>query len=277
MIGKTQSVRDKRVYDLAKEYLLIRATKLKKLVTADILEEYLFAPPKPTTVQGIYERILGSAQNANMKAGVIGGSIDGISNLRKVLCGFQPAAIERKYSSDWGSVLNDINKKLRPRVKRGSKINKSPSGLWSKYCKTILASAHFMKKFSSADDFYLWVDFFYKDERSRPALPLLLASEIYGFGLALACDFLKELGYLGFGKPDVHLKNIFESLSMCPRKSSDYQLLHAIQRVAENAGVTPYAVDKVFWLIGSGKFYNHKIKIGRSADDFIRHVKRQKI
>ena len=30
------------------------------------------------------------------------------------------------------------------------------------------------------------VDFFDEDERARPALPMLVAQEIYGFGFALA-------------------------------------------------------------------------------------------
>lgn len=65
-----------------------------------------------------------------------------------------------------------------------------------------------MAQFTSAEDFCAWVDLFDYDDKTRPALPLLLQSEVYGFGLALACDFLKELGYLNFAKPDVHLTNL---------------------------------------------------------------------
>lgn len=98
------------------------------------------------------------------------------------------------------------------------------------------------------------VDWFYKDDRARPALPLLLQNKVNGFGLALACDFLKELGYVKYAKPDVYLKKIFTSLELCSAKASDYDVLEAIIRVAQHAGVTPYKVDKVFWLIGSGDF-----------------------
>ncbi len=38
---------------------------------------------------------------------------------------------------------------------------------------------------------------------------MLLGREINGFGFALSCDFLKELGYEDFPKPDVHLRDIF--------------------------------------------------------------------
>lgn len=69
------------------------------------------------------------------------------------------------------------------------------------------------------------------------------------------CDFLKELEYTNFPKPDVHLREIFTALKLCHDQANDYQLFVAIIRMANNANATPYAVDKVFWLIGSGFFY----------------------
>jgi thermostable 8-oxoguanine DNA glycosylase len=113
-----------------------------------------------------------------------------------------------------------------------------------------------MSQFTTADDFYKWADLFEKDDRARPALPLLLSCEIYGLGFALACDFLKELGYANYAKPDVHVRDIFEGLGLC-QKASDYQLFKTVVRVAKNVEVTPYNVDKLFWLIGSGHFYAH--------------------
>ena len=51
-------------------------------------------------------------------------------------------------------------------------------------------------------------------------------------------------------------------------------MLKAVARVPRHAGVTPYNVDKLFWLIGSGYFYgNPEIgnngKIGRRKKQFI--------
>jgi len=82
---------------------------------------------------------------------------------------------------------------------------------------------------------------------------MLLGREIEGIGFPLACDFLMGLGYSGFAKPDVHLKTIFFALGLSPNQD-DYDVFKAIVRVAQHADVAPYAVDKVFWLIGSGKF-----------------------
>jgi hypothetical protein len=134
----------------------------------------------------------------------------------------------------------------------------------------------------SADDFFKWVDFFNQDDRARASLPMLLSHEIDGFGFALSCDFLKELGYVNFPKPDVHLRDIFTALELCQAGVDDYQLFKAIIRVAGNANVTPYATDKVFWLIGSGNFYEDPVigsngLTGSHKQDFIEFARSKQI
>jgi hypothetical protein len=66
----TQSDRDRRAYDLAEKHLLALPG-----VTAPILAHYRKAPDRPNDLAGIYRRLLLSAQDRNMAAGVIGGSI----------------------------------------------------------------------------------------------------------------------------------------------------------------------------------------------------------
>jgi hypothetical protein len=260
---------DKAAYVLAKDFLL--QSGADKGVTPELLEKYLrLSTPRPDTLAGLYERVLESAQNANMKASVIGGAIDGVGNLRPVLCDFEPALVLEKYRSGWEGVLDDIVAQLKP---RGSVLRTSRS-IWPSYCRSVLSGARFLSRFSSAEDFYGWVDFFGEDERARPALPLLLAQEIDGFGFALACDFLKGLGYENFSKPDVHVKEIFWALRLCPQGTSDYEVFRAVARVARNAGATPYNVDKLFWLIGSGYFHEdprigHQGRIGSRKKQFI--------
>jgi len=107
------------------------------------------------------------------------------------------------------------------------------------------------------------VEAFDTDVRSRPALPLILSLEIEGLGFPLACDFLKEMGYLSFPKPDVHLKAIFTGLDLVGPGRGDYAIFKAACRIAEHQGVTPYNVDKLFWLVGSGYFYDHR-EVGRN-------------
>jgi hypothetical protein len=242
---------DIKAYELAKGYLLsLNITG----VTQELIEKYLnplSLNPKPTTKEELYQRLLGSAQTAHMKTGVIGGSIGGVDKLAPILDGFNPEAVLAIYGDNWQAVLDQIVKELKPR----GEIRRTPRSIWPLYCRTILSTAVFIDQFDSANQFFEWVDFFDRDARARPSLPMLLDREIEGFGFALSCDFLKELGYVNFTKPDVHLHNIFTALELCQAGADDYKLFKAIIRVARNANVTPYAVDKVFWLIGSGKFY----------------------
>lgn len=265
---------DKQAYLLAKRYL---PNLGQKDITANLIEKYLnplSLNPKPTSKQGIYQRILESAQNANMKAGVIGRAIGGVSKLSVVLEDFNPEAVLKKYGTGWESILDDIVKQLQPR----GEIRRTPKSIWPHYCKTILSAANFVQQFASADDFFGWVDFFDKDDRARASLPMLLSREIEGFGFALSCDFLKELGYVNFPKPDVHLRDIFTSLNLCQEKADDYQLFKAIIRLAGHANVSAYNADKAFWLIGSGYFYDDKHisnngRIGSHKQDFIKYAR----
>ena len=242
---------DRSAYELAKGYLPgLNITG----VTQTSIEKYLnplSLNPRPASKEELYQRLLSSAQNANMKAAVIGRAIGGVDKLAPILFGFNPKAVLTRYEDDWEAVLDQIVKEIKPR----GKIRRTPRSIWPLYCQTILSAAAFINQFDEANQFFEWVDFFDRDVKARPSLPMLLDREIKGFGFALSCDFLKELGYVNFPKPDVHLHDIFTELELCPIGVDDYQLFKAIIRLASNAHVTPYAADKVFWLIGSGDFY----------------------
>jgi len=173
-----------------------------------------------------------------------------------------------KYGDNSEQLLKDIVVVLKP----SGRIRRTPKGIWPRFCRSVLSAAEFLSQFSSVEDFVSWVDRFDRDDRARPALPMLLANEVYGIGFALACDFLKELGYLDFCKPDVHLKKILPTLRLS-KSNNDYAIFKAIVRIARSNGAKPYAVDKTFWLIGSGNFYADDIKIGRHSDDFIDFAK----
>lgn len=238
-----------------------------------ILDEYLGDSVENNgslSVSELFRRILSSAQNANMTAGVIGGSIGGFSNLGKALFKFNPSRVSKKFAGDPELLLTHIRGALQPR----GQIRTSSKSIWPKYCKTVLSSSAFLAQFKSGNDFRSWANHLYSDERTMAALPLIIAAEVEGMGYALACDFLKELGYTGYGKPDVHVKEIFIGLGFCLPNATPYQVQKVISRIAKNERVSSYDVDKVFWLIGSGKFYKHpeigkKGHIGRMKKAFL--------
>ena len=201
-----------RAYTLAKDFLL--QSGAGKGVTPESIEKYLHLCASTRHLGRPLEHMLESAQSGNMKAGVIGGSIGGVGKLGPLLCDFEPAEVLEKYRSGWEDVLDDIVAQLKP---RGS-VPRTSRSIWPRYCRSVLSGARFLSQFSTADDFYRWVDLFDEDERARPALPLLLAQEIEGFGFALACDFLNGLGYENFSKPDVHVKDLRRPRALCRRR-----------------------------------------------------------
>lgn len=268
MNGKTSNLSE--AYDKAKEFLV---GQIPSANAATILEHYLSLPDKsqiPVSLNELYQRLLASAQNANMKAGVIGGSIGGVEKLAIVLFDFNPKKVIDAYGINSNLVLSTIEGKLKP----AGKIRKTPRSIWPKYCETILSAARFFMQFAGGSEFYAWANHFYQDKRSIAALPMILAEEINGIGYPLACDFLKELGFVNYGKPDVHVIEIFEGLGLCNKGVSPYEIQKTIVQMSEEKCVSAYNVDKLFWLIGSGKFYNHpeignQGHIGRNKERFI--------
>jgi len=269
----TEAQRDKAIYREAKQFLPSISIPG---VTLKLVGKYLrpeFLQPRPRSIPGIYVQLLKSAQNANMKAGGIGRAIGGIETLTPILSNFDPHKILSTYGRNWNKLLDEVEKRIKPK----GKIRRTSRSIWPQYCRSILSGASFLVQFKSATDFFQWVDFFDSDSRARPSLPLLLSREIDGFGFALACDFLKEMGYVGFPKPDVHLRDIFRGVGLCDKPQDDYTLFKSIVRLAANAKVTPYNADKVFWLIGSGYFYadphiGKKGRIGSHKKEFIQKI-----
>ena len=253
--------RDKKAYKLAHKFLLGLDG-----VTPEMVERHLSSPGRGRRT--VYQQLLESAQSANMKTGVIGGAIGGVDRLKGVLCNFDPKRVLAKFQNDPERVLDTIVAEVKPR----GEVRRTKRSIWPKFCVTILSGAAFLSQFKDRQEFDRWVRTF-DDPRSRAALPLLLSEEIEGIGFALACDFLKQLGHQDYCKPDIHLKKIFVALGLST-SDQDYTVFKAVTRMAVNVGKTPYHVDKLFWLIGSGRFDQDNVGIGNHRDEFIEHARK---
>ena len=262
---------NKELYEFAYKFLLE-----KEGVTESLIKEH-FEPEynKPDDLNTIFQRLCETAQNKQMSTKVIGGSIGGVEKLQKILYEFNPKLVSKAFEkTESEKLLNIIISELKP----NGQIRRTSRSIWPQFCQSVIDSAHFLNEFESAESFYEWAEFFANDEKAKPALPMLISIEIAGIGFPLACDFLKEIGFLNFGKPDVHLKEIFKELNLIdPNEKStikqDYQTLKLIDKIAIDNNISAFEVDKIFWLIGSGNFYLSNINIGRNRDEFINEVK----
>ena len=94
-------------------------------------------------------------------------------------------------------------------------------------------------------------------------------------GFAVACNWLKELGYVNYPKPDVHMKDICYAFGLIDSKKRDIDCFEAMIRVANECEVEPYKLDKVWWLICSGNFYRYDIQLPnpqKTKNDFLSHI-----
>jgi hypothetical protein len=102
---------DKDLYQAAMDFLV----SFDK-VTEDILQKHLASVhSKPKDLAVIYHRLCVSAQNKQMSTKVVGGSINGINNLGKVLFDFDPIRVAKTFGkTDKDKLLDKIIKTLNP-------------------------------------------------------------------------------------------------------------------------------------------------------------------
>jgi hypothetical protein len=212
----------------------------------------------------IYEYLLSSLRNRQAMFNTIGQ----LDRLAPILCQFDPHSVVTTYADDWRALLGEAQSRLQVSVNPDN-----ARSYWVHFAKGALDGAKFLHRFPAADDFRAFVSDFYEKTTTRPALPLVLAQEIHGFGFPLACDFLKEIGFTQYAKPDVHVISLFSELEFS--STSELDVYRAVCEFAETVGETPFAVDKVFWLIGSGNLYLEDRKFRTSRAKFIENVKNE--
>jgi hypothetical protein len=253
--------KNKKIFYFAEKYL----KNICKENNIDNLNRYLEIPEKKyKSLNDISKQFIFSLQNKSMSPKVINFEKNK-SKLMLILKDFNPQNILKEYKS---------HEKLYSVFLRNFNIKnaQSPKNLWLGYSKSIISVSQFLSAFKNEKDFENFVNIFEYNLYTRAALPMLLEKEIYGLGFALACDALKELGYLQYAKPDVHLKDVFYKLELVSDKE-DFSTYKSILKMAETVNKTPYCVDKIFWLICSGNFYLDNTKIKADRDKFIKDYK----
>lgn len=252
----------KNIYKEAVDYLY--SIKPKE-ISNEQLDRYFFVEGRYNSKNEVLERLLSSLQNYQRMPNVIK-FFDNREQFKKILFDFDCDKILREYK-DSNELLNAFVKKFSL---DSSSFNRKNNSL-VKYSKAVISACSFVSQFTNVNDFDKFVNLFSYNETTSAALPMLLSKEIYGLGFALGCDFLKELGYSQYPKPDIHLIDIFSELNLSDR--NEYHCYKAIIKMARIVGETPYKVDKVFWLISSGNYYHEKITGPRYKNEFINYIK----
>jgi hypothetical protein len=248
-------------YNKAKEYLLSFETVTDEMLEAHINE---WKHRKPKSMPELFKAFLEHAKNRQGMPNTIGE----INKLSSVLYKFDHISVNKEYDN-WESLFDAIKGSGYKPPGRMVKLNKKSH--WVIYCKAVISIAEFLSAYETIEEFEKFVSGFLTNEQSKLALPLLLAEEIFGFGFALACDFLKENVSPQFIKPDTHIKDIAHCLSITA-SNNNYKIFKDVEAYCLRIGMLPYAVDKIFWLVGSGNFYLFGIKVNTSIHDFISRI-----
>lgn len=246
-----------KTYYLATDYL-------KRTVGPDKFEREMqyYKTYRPKNLNDVFKRMIVTLQNKQGYVNFIG--IDLVDEMSEILFDFDSRLVSEYYGNDYEKLFLKFQKKF-PNKKFD--INNKRNA-WVMYAKGVLSCANFLKTFDNLSEFDRFVNSFNLNEYTIAALPMLLEKEIFGFGFPLSCDFLKEIGYTNYGKPDIHLKDIFGGLELVST-TSDYEIFKTIVKIAKLTGQDAVIVDKVFLIIGSGKLEVCGGSIGRQKKQFM--------
>lgn len=266
----------KNIYDLSFNFLI---NKIHEKGININIDKYLI--PKPVTdysLNDVFRRILISSINRQGHEKIIKFpehiEFD-IEPLKELLFDFTPHIVNENYKEINEKQLLNI---IAMTFNIEDITNKTT---WIYFCKTILSSAKFLSGFEDFNQIKRLFDGIYNNEYSKNYLPVLLKYNIFGFGIALSCDFLKELGFIKYGKPDVHTKRLLVALNLLEKQKideMDFACLYLFDELSHFSNKSQYSIDKLFWLIGTGKLYLENDldnNIGGYMNEFIELAKRE--
>ena len=201
---------------------------------------------KPLSLNNVYFQLLTSLTNRH----AFGRWIGDVYNLKEYYFNYDSKKVVSFYQN-WKEIFNAIkNSDFYPPTKMD--ISNSLNS-WVKFCRGSLDGARFLSNFDNLKKFDEFVQSYIK-ENKHIELANTISNKIYGFGFSLSCDFLKELGYADFVKPDIHITDIFTNIRLCNSRKPEI-IFTSLCDFARTLDITPYEADKMFWLIGSGYFH----------------------
>lgn len=167
---------------------------------------------------------------------------------------------------DTGTIIAKGSSGLYSEFEKAGIVSKKAKKTWTSYCDGLVDAANYLDgnfinfvnykaKFNSKVTF--------ESERSK-------IMKIKGIGPALSLNYLKET-VMDNAKPDTHTKAVFSSFDSTVH--DDESCVESIKRYAKEGGVPYYKLDRMVWLICSGKFFKHGISIGNGKQKFIDSIK----
>lgn len=164
-----------------------------------------------------------------------------------------------------GTTWKDLyNEMIEHGIHDNGKKNKETN--WEKYCKGLYDGLQFLN--SNNNTIQNLIDE-KPDQINKELLKKVsnITKNIHGLGFALTCDWLKECGCTWLAKPDAHITAVVKYMTgkKEEEKIKEEDICEYIFNWAKAVPVSAYQLDKIIWLLCTGNFYLHDVKIGRNA------------
>jgi len=256
----TTNLKLKMLYEYSYDYLV---SKIGQSALEQKLNHYRHH--KAETMEDLFWYLLNSLTNkVGMRATI--GDIDVLGDY--LFC-FDPFQTHDHYKDDWEKLFKEIHDNCTP---PGPMNIKNKNSYWVIFSKGILSGAEFLSQFESYDAFDEFVNSFAFNDLSIAALPLLLDQEVFGMGFPIASDWLKEIGYSNYCKPDTHTIDILFGVGVASAQDN-YTVFKTMVQMARVNNEPPAVIDRLLWLIGSGKYVGKNEKITRQKTVFIQDIR----
>ncbi len=257
------------LYEYAVDYLKNHTEGL----TDSILNEY-FKVNKVSSLDEAFRRGVASVVDSNRKT--MANPIAYFKPNRKaaiddVLCGFGLNAMRTKYGDDVNKLWNDFCTQVVPDSEQ------SPRGAWYKFAENIITLMAYLSGFKDIDDLYA-VFGNAKDVNAKIKLINTVSAKVRWWGFAMASNWIKDMGMIGFCKPDQHVRAIIDGIYQTGQEEKD--VFTKVIEIAEECNISPFVLDRVLYLVGSGNFYGQghehiKKSYNGNEQDFINSFKAQ--
>lgn len=215
--------------------------------------------------------------------GVLGDREELEGLLSEVIFNYDPNKVVNKYQNNPSQLLKALAGKEHKGDLLTSKYLKN-SRTWNYYSKTIITSAAFFNDQENVTGFLSALEKFgaFSPEKDDPIK--FLTKNIFNVGPAVASNYIKELGFCNYVKPDTHVIKICIAAGLVDDRDAKKtcHLGAEIVRVCHQAKIVPYEFDRLIWMVGSGLFVvnantQDKLHVYMKTDKeaFIRGLKRE--
>lgn len=232
------------LYNFSVDYLKEHA----KGLTDSVLDDY-FKVYKASSLDEAFERGVVSVNDNNkrtMANPIAYFRPERKSAIDKVLCDFRLESFLEKYENDVDKLFDDLCSQCVPDSEQSRK------GAWYKFAENIITLTEYLSRFRDIDELY---KMFEKADSAEEKTELVntISAKVKYWGFTMTSNWIKDMGIMGFCKPDRHVCAIINGIYQTGKNEKD--VFVKVIEVAEQCNVSSFELDRLLFLIGSGDFY----------------------